>query len=146
MWKKIIVWCAAGGGCGFFPKAPGTIGSIAGMLLAFALSSLAPWHYGLCVLAFTLFAIWSADIAVAELGVKDPQVVVIDEMAACLIVMWGQHWSWFTALLGFFAFRLFDIWKPWPVRNLERLPGGLGVVADDVAAGGLAWLVVKGLG
>jgi phosphatidylglycerophosphatase A len=86
--------------------------------------------------AVTLVGVWAASVVSRDLGVKDPQVVVIDEVAGLLVTMLPAPLpSWRAVLAGFLLFRLFDVLKPWLVRDLERLPAGWGIVADDVGAG-----------
>jgi len=89
--------------------------------------------------------VWSATIAERYLGGIDPAPVVIDEVAGMLITLAFIPPGWSIALVGFFVFRLFDIIKPYPAGRLERLPGGLGVMADDAMAAVYANLVVRGL-
>ncbi len=102
-------------------------------------------------LAMAWLAVRAADLVVAETGAKDPGYIVADEWAGMWITLWPVRWEiaqnlhrlwapggwrWLPALLvPFLAFRLLDIWKPWPVRQIQVLPGGHGVVADDVVAG-----------
>jgi phosphatidylglycerophosphatase A len=132
-------------GCGYSPLAPGTVGSAAAVLLGAALhefAGLRGWHFaGLAGVAFVP-AVWAADMTARELKSKDPQIVVIDEVVGEWLAMSGApQLNWKTCLAAFALFRLFDIWKPPPVRQLERLPGGLGIVADDAMAGCYAALV-----
>jgi phosphatidylglycerophosphatase A len=97
-------------------------------------------------IAVTAVGIWAASIVANELGTEDPQVVVVDEVAGTLVTMLPmRHASWPAIGAGVLLFRLFDIIKPWPIRNLERLPGGWGVVLDDIGAGLLAAAVMQGL-
>ena len=126
---------ATGFGSGYAPLAPGTVGTLLGIPLYGVFSGM-PWPLWLISLvAFTALAWHAAEGAERLLGRKDAPCIVIDEIA-------GLQWSLFlvapTALhvaLGFALFRLFDIWKPFPARLFQdRLPGGLGVVADDLAA------------
>ena len=125
-------------GCGFFPQGPGTIGSLAGLAIA---ALLARWGAGrLTLLAITILvfpaAVWASTVAARALGRKDPGQVVIDEVLGQWVALLGAvAWNTKTFLIAFFLFRLFDIWKPWPVRKAESLPEGLGIVADDVLAG-----------
>ena len=121
-------------GCGYSPIAPGTVGSLAAILIALALHSRAT----LLLLSALLLvpAIWSAGkVAQRELR-KDPQIVVIDEVLGQWITLAGTATlNWKSFLAAFLLFRLLDIWKPPPVRQLEALSGGFGIVADDVMAG-----------
>lgn len=133
-------------GCGYFPWGPGTIGSLAGVAIAAALHAYA--HAGrLTLLALTAAmmtpAIWSAGVVERALGRPDPGIVVIDEVLGQWVTLLGASaLSWKSFLAAFLLFRLFDIWKPWPVRLLERLPGGTGIVADDLAAGACGALIL----
>jgi phosphatidylglycerophosphatase A len=121
-------------GCGYSPVGPGTVGSLAAILIAIAIHNRAT----LILLTVILLApaIWSAGKVAVYESRKDPQIVVIDEVLGQWITLAGAgtlNWKSFLAALLFF--RLFDIWKPWPVRQLEGLSGGTGIVADDVMAG-----------
>ena len=119
---------------------PGTWGSAATVLLWAALahwltaSLRTPVAYALAILV-TLIGIPAATRVARASGTKDPQFVVIDEVAGQLIALIGAPLAWKTFLAGFILFRAFDIVKPPPVRQLERLPEGTGIVLDDVAAG-----------
>ena len=126
-------------GAGYFPAAPGTAGSLAALGLACMLHNfLAVPAWAMLVFAAALFApaCWASSAAEAHFGGKDPSRVVVDEVVGQWITLaaadpgrW-QHW-----LAAFVLFRFFDIAKPGPLRRLERIPGGLGVVLDDAAAG-----------
>ena len=133
-------------GCGYFPKAPGTAGSLGGLLVAWALVQFAafpPIFFVLLALISLYPAIWAAGVVAREDQTKDPQIVVVDEVVGQWITLAGAgHLHWKSWLLAFALFRLFDIWKPWPVRQLEKLPGGTGIVMDDVMAGVYGALVL----
>jgi len=143
-------------GLGYLPKAPGTWGSLAGV----ALTAIYWWRgpigafdsyrnsaysvngaVALAILAtavIALLGVVAASRAANYVGVKDPQFVVIDEVSGQLISYFGIGTAipnWKYLLLGFILFRVFDIWKPFPARQAESLPGGLGIMADDWAAG-----------
>ena len=126
-------------GCGLIPVAPGTFASAAAVLIGWLLQAWLGWGtLGFSLLAFASLgpAIWVADRVAAERGSRDPDMVVVDEVVGQWVALVaGVSLNWATALLAFLVFRLFDVWKPPPVRQLERLPGGLGIVADDVMAG-----------
>ncbi len=95
-----------------------------------------PVIYFVTVVTFIFFAVWVASFAEIYFGQKDSQKIVIDEIAGYLVTMLFIPFQWKWALAGFLLFRLFDIWKPFPIRKLEhQLKGGWGVVMDDVAAG-----------
>ena len=133
-------------GCGRSPVAPGTVGSAAAIVLAVLIerwTGLAPIWFAL--LAALLFwpATWAAGVAARESQRKDPQFVVVDEVIGQWISLAGAPaLNWKSYLAAFALFRLFDILKPPPARQLERLPGGIGINADDVMAGIYAALVL----
>lgn len=185
---RFALFVATAGGLGYLPKAPGTWGSLAGLILVplwtffgllvavmtsehrdadFFVPTVSwrsdPFLWGqiaLTVLAATI-GVWSASRAAQFWGQKDPQRVVIDEVSGqhltlllgCALPLWGSKapsdlselpvglfgWNnpvnWKYLLLGFILFRVFDIWKPFPVRQAESLPGGWGIMADDWVAG-----------
>jgi phosphatidylglycerophosphatase A len=137
-------------GCGYATKAPGTAGSLAAVVIAWALHRFTGLPSGwFALLAGVLFpvGVWAADVTARVTRLKDPQIVVVDEVVGQWLTLAGATTlnakSW---LAGFVLFRLFDIWKPFPVRRLEALPGGLGIVADDVMAGVYGALVLFAAG
>ena len=134
---RLAVFLASAGYAGFVPFAPGTVGSLVGLILYAAIHwTSAPLAAELAIIAVVLaVGVWAAGVAERRLGLDDPGPVVIDEVAGMLIslVMTGVGWS--GAIAGFLLFRLFDIVKPYPASRLERLGGGLGIMADDVMAG-----------
>lgn len=139
-------------GAGLSPIAPGTAGSAAAaaVLLAVPADRYAP-IVALLALCAALAGPRLADELIAATGRHDPGRFVLDEAAGLWIAAWRPEQIGLPDLiLAFFAFRLFDIWKPWPARALERLPGGLGVVADDLAAGAyalaLTWALQAAMG
>jgi phosphatidylglycerophosphatase A len=134
-------------GCGYFPKGPGTAGSVGALLVALPIAALTgwqPWVFAVVSLVALPPSIWAADRMARDTGSKDPQTVVVDEVVGQWIALAGcvslDHWGWWLA--AFVLFRLFDITKPPPVRALERVPGGAGIVLDDVGAGLYAALVL----
>ncbi|HVX65496.1 MAG TPA: phosphatidylglycerophosphatase A [Bryobacteraceae bacterium] len=144
MKTRLALLVATAGGAGYSPVAPGTAGSLVAIVIAFLLRDrLAPWHFAaLAALAF-LPAVWAADEAARAVGKKDPGLVVIDEVIGQWLTIAGAAAvNWRTCLAAFVLFRLFDIWKPAPVRQLEALPGGLGINADDAMAGVYGALVL----
>ena len=136
-------------GAGYFPKGPGTAGSLAAVILAipFVCYDLPPWL--LCAASFVLLypAIAASDIVAREASKKDPQIIVIDEVLGQWLTLAGaQRLNWRSLLIGFVLFRIFDILKPPPVRQLERVPGGAGIVLDDMMAGVYGALVLYAAG
>jgi phosphatidylglycerophosphatase A len=178
---RIALAIATAFGLGHLPKAPGTFGSLAGVLLAWILLKLWPhttlWETprsvaGLPIpfiipalvatVSIALLGLWAADRASDHLGVKDPQIVVVDEVSGQMLALlftfgstelyvdgmtnfrdgfwWHGEPNWKYLVAGFILFRVFDIWKPFPARRAEFLPGGLGIMADDWVAGAYAAL------
>ena len=132
-------------GCGLSPVAPGTVGSAAAVAIAVVLNQ---WHGWRPLYLLTLTcallapAIWAAGATARIRETEDPGIVVVDEVIGQWIALSAAAPGWKSYLAGFLLFRLFDIWKPPPVRQLERLNGGLGIVADDAMAGLYAALVL----
>lgn len=126
-------------GCGYAPVAPGTAGSLAAIAIAILLhgaAGLRGWHFALLAVVSFPAAVWAATRTARAVAKKDPGIVVIDEVLGQWVTLAGAAaLNWKTYLLAFAFFRLFDIWKPAPVRRLEALPEGLGIVADDMMAG-----------
>jgi phosphatidylglycerophosphatase A len=137
-------------GCGYAPIAPGTAGSAAALAMAIALvhyAGFSAWHFALLAALLFAPATWAATETARARGLKDPGVVVVDEVIGQWITLAGATaLNWKSYLAAFLLFRAFDIWKPPPVRQLERLHGGLGINADDAAAGIYAALVLFGAG
>jgi phosphatidylglycerophosphatase A len=134
---------ATGLGSGYSPVAPGTAGSLVGLLLFLPLAGRAFWIQLSAVVAVTILGVLAGGRLATMLGAKDPGVVVIDEVAGQWITFLALPMTPVTAVAGFLLFRAMDIRKPWPARALERLPGGLGIMADDVAAGIYAHLLLR---
>jgi phosphatidylglycerophosphatase A len=135
-------------GCGKSPVAPGTAGSAAAIAMAIAIerfTSLPPIGFGVLALLLLAPAIWAAGVSARAAKLEDPQFVVVDEVIGQWIAVAGaSSLNWKSYLAAFALFRLFDILKPPPARQLERLPGGIGINADDIMAGIYAALVLFG--
>lgn len=133
---RLARFVSTAGYVGFLPVAPGTWGSAVGLLILIPLR----WHGSAMAEAATMLAllavgIWSAGVTGREMGDEDPGPVVIDEVVGMLITLLWIPVNVTGAVLGFLLFRVFDIIKPFPARQCERLPGGWGVMLDDVMAG-----------
>jgi phosphatidylglycerophosphatase A len=127
-------------GAGRLKPGPGTWGSLATVIVWALLSSRIPvasrtWATIVAAAAVTLIGIPAATRVARASGLKDPQFVVIDEVAGQLVTLIAVPLAWKTFLAGLILFRVFDIWKPFPIRRLERLPEGTGIVVDDLGAG-----------
>jgi phosphatidylglycerophosphatase A len=148
--ERLAVTIATWFGCGYWPKGPGTAGSLAAVLIALALVSGAgwpAWALGALAAGLTPLGIWAAGVTARVSGRKDPGLVVVDEVLGQWITLAGATTlNWRSWVAAFLLFRAFDIVKPPPVRQLERLPGGAGIVADDLAAGIYGALVLYGAG
>lgn len=136
MQDRFIRIAATGLGSGLFPFAPGTAGTLVGIPVYMVFSRF-PWTiYLLSVIAFSLFAVYVSQEAEKIYNEKDPPRIVIDEIAGFQVTMFLVAPTVWHILLGFIIFRIFDIIKPFPIRLCERsLPGGYGVVGDDIIAG-----------
>jgi phosphatidylglycerophosphatase A len=132
---RLAVFISTVGYCGYFPFAPGTVGSAAGLVVY-----LLVWWTGSPLveigLIVALFAagVWAGTISERYFGGIDPGPIVVDEVVGMLITLAFIPVGWSGALAGFVLFRVFDVFKPWPARSLERLHGGFGVMADDAMA------------
>jgi phosphatidylglycerophosphatase A len=131
-------------GTGYFPLAPGTVGSAAGLLLWFVLPP-SPVLQGAAIIGLFAAGSWSGSIAERHFHTTDPGPVVIDEVMGMLITLFMNPVGWAGAFVGFLLFRLFDIVKPYPSRRLEHLPGGIGIMADDAMAAIYANLILKAI-
>jgi phosphatidylglycerophosphatase A len=142
-------WLACGFGSGLAPVAQGTFGSLASILPWLLLRQLSlPLNVLVIVIGF-LIGVWACEVAGRTLGVDDHRSLVWDEFIGQWIALLPALWApWWAVALGFVLFRLFDVWKPWPIRWLDRhLKGGLGVMVDDVVAGlfaaALLWAILR---
>ena len=123
-------------GCGHVPYAPGTTGTLGAIPLYLLLRPMGHVAVLAAALLITAIGIGVADVVAKDLGKKDPQIVVIDEVAGVLLTLSVAPPTWGALAAGVVLFRIFDQTKPWPARAAERrLPGGWGIVLDDVAAG-----------
>jgi len=142
---------ASGFGAGFCPVAPGTAGALLATLVWIGLGFLTPYLFEVTialVIVFTVLGIWSSNVLEPEWG-KDPARIVVDEMVGVwiplLVVDASQPYYYAYTLAAFVLFRLFDIFKPLGIRRLEKLPGGWGVMMDDIVAGIYSLIVLWGV-
>jgi phosphatidylglycerophosphatase A len=138
-------WLGTWFGCGYAPVAPGTVGSAAAIGIAWLLARAEFGNLHFLVISFALLypAIWAAGVVAAQSGKKDPGLVVVDEVAGQWLTLAGAlRFNWKTFVIAFLLFRFFDILKPPPIRLIERVPGGSGIVLDDMMAGAYGALVL----
>ena len=144
---RAAVFIATFGYIGYAPIAPGTFGSAAGLALFFLLRLTGlPWIEPVTIVALFAMGSWAGNIAERYFGGIDPGPVVIDEVLGMLVTLMFVPVSWAGAIAGFLIFRVLDVVKPWPARQMESLHGGIGVMADDAMAAVygnmLMWLAV----
>jgi phosphatidylglycerophosphatase A len=141
---KIALFVATGAYVGKIPFAPGTVGSLLGLIICFFLSAVPVSVVATVITVLMLVSVWASEHAEKVMGKKDPGCVVIDEVAGMVITMIGIPFGIATVILGFVLFRILDIVKPPPVRFFQDdLAGGAGIVMDDVAAGIIANIILR---
>ena len=142
--QQAVLFFSTGCYSGHIPFAPGTFGTLAGLPLCW-LASLCPTGVGvIIIIAVIVLAVWLAHVSEKLLGSKDPGCIVIDEIAGMLVTLAGLPFTFLTVVLGFVLFRILDILKPFPIRMLDRkIPGGAGIVIDDLAAGIIANITLR---
>ena len=138
MCDRLITFLATGFGVGNSPIAPGTFGSLMGVGYWWLLMRAAPWAYWPVTVLIVVLAVWCSGLAAESLRKPDPPSVVIDEICALPIALAGIGQVWWHVALGFVWFRVFDVWKPVPVRQAQAFSGGIGIVLDDLIAAGYA--------
>lgn len=138
-WALLAAW----GPCGLAPVAPGTVGTLGAVPLAWAVAGLDPLPYAAFLAAFLALSVHAAGHAGRHWRVVDASQIVIDEVMGYLVTMAFVPFSWPAAAAGFVLFRAADVLKPWPASALDRVKSGLGVVLDDVAAGVWAGVALR---
>jgi len=144
VWRNPIHFIAFGFGVGTIKTAPGTFGTLMAVPIYLLIHDLTPVFYLICVTAVFLLGVWVSDVTSRDIGIDDHPGIVIDEIAGFLVTMSLAPTGWLWLLYGFILFRLFDIWKPWPIRIIDRkLSGGMGIMLDDIVAGIFAFLALQ---
>lgn len=134
--RKLAHFLAFGFGAGKAPVAPGTFGTLVGIAAYLLLQPLSAASYAVTVLALFALGVWLCQVTERDLGVHDHPGIVWDEIVGYLITMFMAPAGWIWIVAGFVLFRLFDIWKPFPIRQIERrIRGGFGNMLDDALAG-----------
>jgi phosphatidylglycerophosphatase A len=137
--NQITIFCATGGLIGYAPVAPGTFGSLAALPLCLLIASVDHHTGAIALLVLAAVSTWIAHNAEKLVGQNDPKQVVIDEICGMAIALFALPFEPRLVIAGFALFRVFDILKPFPIRWVEKkIPGGLGIVLDDIIAGILA--------
>jgi phosphatidylglycerophosphatase A len=130
--KRLAVLLATSLGAGYFPVAPGTAGSAVGVVVYLLTREWGTLQQIALLAVISVVGVWAAELAERHFEREDPGPVVIDEVAGQLLTLLLTGVGLGGAILGFFVFRVLDIFKPWPARRLESLHGGLGIMADDL--------------
>jgi phosphatidylglycerophosphatase A len=142
MLRSVALACATVLGVGYVPFAPGTFGSAAGLLVWWMLPA-SPVVQSAAIVALFVLGSWSGSVAERHFGRTDPGHVVIDEVMGMLMTLFLNPVGWIGALGGFLLFRIADVIKPYPANRLERLHGGVGIMADDGMAAVYANIVLR---
>ena len=141
--KDPIHCLALGFGTGLAAKAPGTFGTLVGIPLFLVMQSLPVAIYCLVTTILFLVGVWICDRTARELGVHDHPGIVWDEVVGYLVTMLMAPSGWLWIIMGFILFRIFDIWKPWPIKIIDqRISGGFGIMFDDLIAGVFAFISI----
>jgi phosphatidylglycerophosphatase A len=142
--KRPICFLGLGFGSGLAPKAPGTFGTLAAVPIVWGMQSLSLTNYLLVTLIAFIVGIWICQQSAQWLQMEDPSAVVWDEIVGYMVTMITAPKGWEWLLLGFILFRIFDIWKPWPIKWADqKLHGGFGIMVDDVIAGVFALILIQ---
>lgn len=135
---------ALGCGSGLSPRMPGTVGTLAAIPFYFLFIQAGIWGYLLIVLSAIPFGIWVCEKVAQDMQVKDPACIVWDEFVGLWITLFMLPSGWYWLPIGFLLFRFFDVLKPWPISWLDKnLPGGYGIMLDDVAAGLISFGIIQ---
>ena len=142
-WRHFL---AFGLGSGRVRVTPGTFGTLVAIVFYLPLSQLPHWLYAVCVVCAFSFGVWLCQSVSDDLGVHDHGGIVWDEFVGYWITMFLMPFNWGWILAGFALFRLLDIWKPWPIRWIDKhVQGGLGIMVDDVIAGAAACIILHAI-
>ncbi len=141
---KISEWIATCFKVGYLPLAPGTWGSVFAILLWWVLlKDLNTYIFGVVIIIFLLIGIVVSNIIIDQSGDHDPSHIIIDELVGQWLALFLIPDGFFNIAISFILFRFFDIIKPWPIRLIEKLPKGLGVMSDDLTAGLITLVLIQ---
>lgn len=142
--KHPVQFLALGFGSGLAPKAPGTFGTLAAIPVFLGLALLSPVSYFIAILVMSIAGIYICGKAATDVGVHDHPAIVWDEFVGFFITMFMVPVSWQSVLVGFVLFRLFDVFKPWPISFVDKnMSGGFGIMFDDILAGVFALVIMQ---
>lgn len=144
IWRNPVHFLAFGLGSGAAPKAPGTFGTLAAVPFYLLLAELSLVPYLVAVIVTAVIGFWLCGKTSRDLGVHDHPGIVWDEFVGFWITMIAAPAGWLWIVIGFVLFRLFDIWKPWPIKAVDQhVHGGFGIMLDDILAGVYAFLALQ---
>ena len=144
VWRNPLYFIAFGLGSGAMPFAPGTFGTLMAIPFYLLLRELALPFYLIFVLVFIAATSWLSDRISRDIHVHDHPGMCIDEFAGFFVTMIAAPSGWHWILIGFLLFRLFDIWKPWPISWIDKhMTSGFGMILDDVVAGLFAMIIIQ---
>ena len=144
VWQNPLHFVAFGFGVGTIPFAPGTFGTLIAIPFYLLMHPLSWFTYLIITTLVTLASIWICHRATLDIKIHDHPGMCLDEIIGYLITMFAAPTGWIWVITGFLLFRLFDIWKPWPIRQIDaKVSGGLGIILDDVLAGIMSCLALQ---
>jgi phosphatidylglycerophosphatase A len=144
VWQNPLHFVAFGFGTGTIPFAPGTFGTLIAIPFYLLMQPLSPLWYLTVTVLIILGSIWICSKATQDIGVEDHQGMCLDEVVGFIVTMFCVPHGWQWIFMGFILFRLFDIWKPWPIRLADKhVHGGFGIILDDVLAGVVSCIVLQ---
>lgn len=144
VWRNPWHFIAFGFGSGLLPTMPGTFGTLVAIPIYYLLRDCSLQNYALIVVVITVFGMWLSEKVSREIGIHDYPGMNFDEIVGFLVTMFAAPEGWFWVILGFTLFRITDIWKPGPIRWVDKhVSGGFGVVLDDILAAVISWLILQ---
>jgi phosphatidylglycerophosphatase A len=144
IWRNPLHFIAFGFGTGAIPVAPGTFGTLMAIPIYLLMQPLPKSIYFIVLTVFTLFCMWLCEKVSRDIKVHDHQGMCIDEFPGFLLTMFAVPFHLIWIIIGFILFRVFDIWKPFPIRYVDaHVKGGFGMVLDDLLAGVYSWIVLQ---
>ncbi len=146
VWQNPLHFIAFGFGSGAMPIAPGTFGTLIAIPFYLIMRPLPPIYYLIMLIVIIVASTWLCDKVSRDIDVHDHQGMCLDEIVGFLVTMYGAPIGTKWIILGFLLFRLFDIFKPWPIRFIDKqIHGGVGIIFDDVLAGVYSLIIIHGI-